>query len=173
MIYYGFIGGDKMKKMHLIVNNKTAIFAFLSLATAFVSVAFLLPNSVFADVPDVLNVEPWTSGTETILNITVRHSAPTGSHYIDIVQVDVDGAVNDIPLEPQSTNPFIIQYNMGEVTGEPSVQARAHCTLHGWGSWSEPLVIPEFSPHMILAILAVLILATIYFKDKLGHEKEF
>jgi desulfoferrodoxin (superoxide reductase-like protein) len=117
--------------------SKTAILVFLSLATAFVSVAFLLPDPVLADVPDVLNVEPWTNGTETVLNITVRHSAPTSSHYINIVQVDVDGAVDDINLVSQSTNPFVIQYNMGEVAGEPSVRARAHCTLHGWGSWSE------------------------------------
>lgn len=157
-----------MKRSHLIFNNKTVIFIFISSTIAFASVTIFFPNPVLADVPDVLNVEPWTSGTETILNITVRHSAPTGSHYIDIVQVDVDGAVDDIPLEPQSTNPFIIHYNMGEVTGEPSVQARAHCTLHGWGSWSESLVIPEFSSHMVLVILAVLILATIYFKDKMG-----
>lgn len=147
--------------------NKTVILVFLLLAAAFVSVVFLLPNPVLADVPDVLSVEPWTSGTETVLNITVRHSAPTGSHYIDIVQVDVDGEVEDINLESQSTNPFIVQYNMGEVVGEPSVQVRAHCTLHGWGSWSESLVIPEFSSIIVLVILAVLTLTTIYFKSKI------
>lgn len=147
--------------------SKTAFFVFLSLATAFVSVAFLLPNPVLADVADVLSVEPWTSGTETVLNITVRHSAPTGSHYIDIVQVDVDGEVEDINLESQSTNPFIVQYNMDEVAGEPAVQVRAHCTLHGWGSWSESLVIPEFSSIIVLVILAVLTLTTIYFKSKM------
>ena len=96
-----------------------------------VLIPFTFP--VKADVPTLLNIEPWISGTETILNITVRHSAPTSSHYINIIQVDVEGTVNDVNLNSQSINPFIVQYNMGELISEPSVRTRAHCNLHGWG----------------------------------------
>ena len=131
---------------------------------------FTFPAPAKADVPTLLNIEPWISGTETILNITVGHSAPTSSHYIDIIQVDVNGTVNDVNLNSQSINPFIVQYNIGELITEPSVRIRAHCNLHGWGGWSESQIIPEFSLSHLLIVFAVLSLTLIILKSKIKIE---
>ena len=134
-----------------------------------IPVTFQAP--VYADVPSLVSIEPWTSGSETILNITVRHSSPTGNHYIDLIQIDIEGTVNDVRLNSQSANPFVVQYNMGILSGEPSVRARAHCNLHGWGGWSTPQIIPEASSSIALVFLSFLLLISIYFTKKLRRHK--
>ena len=159
-----------MKKSKSFFYNKTRIFLYSPLVIIFVLIPIIFPAPVYADVPSILNVEPWISGTDTILNITVRHSAPTSSHYIDLIQVDIDGTVNDINLDSQSTNPFIEQYIMGELSGEPSVRVRAHCNLHGWASWSSPQIIPEFSLIYLFIVLIVVSIAIIVLKSKIKIE---
>jgi desulfoferrodoxin (superoxide reductase-like protein) len=138
----------------------------------FVLMLFTFPSPVKADVPTLLNIEPWISGTETILNITVRHFAPTSSHYIDIIQVDVNGTVNDVNLNSQSINPFSVQYNMGELISEPSVRIRAHCNLHGWGGWSASQIIPELSFNHLILVLVLLSTALIILKSKIKIENK-
>jgi len=130
-----------------------------------IPVMFLAP--VYADVPGIVNIEPWISGTETTLNITIRHSSPTNSHYIDLIQVDIDGIINDLNLDPQSTNPFIVEYNLGELSGEPSVRVRAHCNLHGWGGWSSSQTIPEFPSWIILPLFVTITLVVALARKKL------
>ena len=138
-------------------NVKKSLIAFLSLIFMINSIIIptMLSAPVYADVPGIVNVEPWIKGTETILNITIRHSSPTSSHYIDLIQVDIDGIVNDLNLDPQSANPFIVEYSLGELSGEPSVRVRSHCNLHGWGGWSNPQTIPEFPSWIILPLFLV------------------
>lgn len=119
-----------------------------------------------ADIPTVENVEPWTSGSDTILNITVRHALPLTSHYVDKVEVDIDGTIHDVALTPQSTVTFVEPYNMGEVTDTPTVQVRAHCNLHGWSGWSDPLAVPEFSTVSLLLILAIVSIAALLLRSK-------
>ncbi|UCH31332.1 MAG: hypothetical protein JSV05_07495 [Candidatus Bathyarchaeota archaeon] len=114
-----------------------------------------LIRPVLADVPTIENIEPWISGTDTILNITIRHASPTGTHYVDRIEVDINGSIEFTTLFPQATVTFIVPYNIGEVIGTPLVSVRAHCTFHGWSGWSEPLLIPEFTVFLLLA-LAVL-----------------
>jgi len=117
-----------------------------------------------ADVPSVLSIEAWTSETDTVLNITVTHSSPTSSHYVNKVEVDANGTIHDIDLTPQSTVMFVVQYDMGELTVEVSVQARAPCNLHGWSDWSSPVMVPEFSFVHVLPILAVVSIAVLLFR---------
>ena len=121
---------------------------------------------VLSDVPSVLNIEPWTSGTETILNITVRHSFPTTSHYVNHVEVEIDENVNDVDFIPQSTVTFVVQYNMEEVADTSTVEARANCNLYGWSSWSETIVVPEFSTIALLLILVTISIAAIFLRKK-------
>ncbi|MDH5461554.1 MAG: hypothetical protein OEZ29_03490 [Candidatus Bathyarchaeota archaeon] len=122
-------------------------------------------HPALADVPSVLSIEAWTSETDTVLNITVTHSSPTSSHYVNTVEVDVNGTIYDIDLAPQSTVTFIVQYDMGELIAEVSVQARAHCNLHGWSDWSSPVVVPEFSFVHVLPVLAVVSIAVLLFRE--------
>lgn len=102
-----------------------------------------LVDSVFADVPVVSNVEPWTrsSDNHTVLNITITHRNYYSGHYVDWIQVDLDGTVDTVDLSPpQPVNlPFIVQYDMGLVSGNPMIRARAHCNLHGSSAWASPI----------------------------------
>ena len=133
----------------------------------FILIPIMLLAPVYADVPGIVNIEPWISGTETTLNITIRHSSPTSSHYIDLIQVDIDGIVNDLNLVPQSANPFIVEYSLGELGGEPSVRVRPHCNLHGWGGWSNPQTIPEFPSWALLPLFLTATLVIVFFRKSL------
>ena len=70
-----------------------------------------------ADAPTVLSIDAWMNGTHTILNITIRHSGPPGLgalHHVSDVEVDVNGTVINLDqTTPQSTETFVIQYDMG------------------------------------------------------------
>jgi len=145
---------------------------FLILFLALMAITGSQIHVVFADVPSVLIIEPWTSGTDTILNITVRHSSSTSSHYVNKVEVDVDGTVHDIDLIPQSTVNFVVQFNMGELTEEPTVRARAVCTIHGWSSWSNSVQVPEFSLIQPILILAIVSIAVLFLKPKVYRSKK-
>jgi len=111
---------------------------FLILLFAVISAALI--GSVSADVPIVNTIKPWTrsSDSHTVLNITVTHHNYYSGHYVDWIQVDVNGAVNTIDLSPpQPVNlPFVVQYDMGLVSGTPTVRAMAHCNLHGSSVWT-------------------------------------
>ncbi len=135
-------------------------------------------HPVLADVPSVLSIEPWASGTDTILNITVRHSSPTSSHYVNEVEVDVDGAVQDVNLTPQSTVTFVVQYNVGQTSEEPTVRARAYCTIHGWSSWSNSEQVSDSSSTSLLPILgivsglAIVSIAVLLLRSKVYRSKK-
>lgn len=139
---------------------------YIALFLIYTAITSFQIQPVLADVPSVLGIEPWTSGTDTVLNITVRHSFPTSSHYVDKAEVETDENVIGVDLTPQSTVTFVVQYNMGEVAGTPTVEARAHCNLHGWSSWSEPIVVPEFSTIALLLILVTISIAIIFLRKK-------
>jgi len=108
----------------------------------FTVISASLIDSVSADVPIVNTIKPWTrsSDSHTVLNITVTHHNYYSGHYVDWIQVDVNGAVNTLDLSPpQPVNlPFVVQYDMGLVSGTPMVRAMAHCNLHGSSAWASP-----------------------------------
>ena len=107
--------------------------------------ASVLVDTAFADVPVVNSVKPWTrtSDNHVILNITITHHDYYTGHYVDWAQVDIDGAIDAINLSPPQplNQPFVTQYDMGIVIGNPTVRAMAHCNLHGSSGWSTPVQI--------------------------------
>lgn len=132
-----------------------------------------------ATIPSLDTPIPWTSGTHTILNITIHHDTtllPSPDHYINQVEVDIDGTphlinLTNSPQQPQFS--FIVQYDMGEVTGTPMVQARAHCTFHLWGSLSTSVQIPEFSLNQVLLVLVIIASAFAFLRYKgFGSKKK-
>ena len=149
--------------------------ANLMMGVCAILVLFLLSTFPFktgivhvkADIPDVLSVVSWVSGENTILNITVRHASFDSFHFINQVEVDKDGSVQIVTLTSQSTEIFMIQYNLGVVAGIANVRARAHCTVHGFSIWSSPIVIPEFSSMFIPVILVALTIVTLFTRSKL------
>jgi len=114
----------------------TLLILLLAVVSAFIV------DSVLADVPVVNTIQPWTRPNDghTVLNVTVTHNNYYSGHYVDWIQVDVDGAVDTVNLSPpQPLNlPFVVQYDMGIISGTPTVRAKAHCNLHGPSAWSSP-----------------------------------
>ena len=124
---------------------------------------------VKAIVPQIQDVIVWNSGGETILNITVYHTPVTSLHHVDGVEVDVEGSVTNFPADQSSTT-FIIQTNLGQITGTPSTTVRVHCTIDGWSSWSETFQIPEFPSWIILPFFVIATLAVIIYRNRLGRK---
>lgn len=111
--------------------------------------AFSFIDPVFGDVPAVSNVEPWTrsSDNHTILNITIMHNNYYGGHYVDWIEVDVNGVVNAVDLSPPQPVdlPLVVQYDMNQVSENPMVRVRAHCSIHGSSAWSDSVRVGDGS----------------------------
>jgi desulfoferrodoxin (superoxide reductase-like protein) len=133
------------------------------------SICIISVAPVKAIVPQVQDVVIWNSGGETILNITVYHTpVPTLLHHVDQIEVDVDGSITSFPVDQPSIT-FTFQANLGQITGTPSARVRAHCNVHGWSPWSEPLQIPEFSSWIILPLSLISTLFVIIIKKKTSY----
>jgi hypothetical protein len=130
----------------------------LLVTVVFVSVQVL---TVEALVPSIVNVSSREVGAITWLDIVVSHQPPpaiSASHYVSVVQVEVNGTAVDLTQEPQSTETFTVQYSLGSNSNSYSVRVRALCTIHGYSAWFGPVVIsangsqgekvatPTFSP---------------------------
>lgn len=150
--------------------KKGLVLIILLMLLVFPTIAALQIHRVLANLPSVDAPVPWTSGTHTILNITVRHdttSLPLSDHYVDQVEVNIDGTphiMNLTPPQPQYF--FVIQYDMGQVTGTPTVKARAHCTYHLWGGYSLSVQVPEFSSFQLLLVLATTSITIVLLRSK-------
>jgi hypothetical protein len=129
-------------------------------------------RAAVADVPDILEVSANPiidcaapiAGRGFAIVFTVRHADPTVSHYVDKIEAMTGRTANTLDLQPQSSEVFTAtmivcesrDYQRGQ---EFAVQARAHCTTHGWGSWSSPITVPEFeSPILVFMILVCVII---------------
>jgi desulfoferrodoxin (superoxide reductase-like protein) len=134
-------------------------------AACLLFVAFQV-NSAFADVPVVNGVSAWTreSDNHTILNITITHHNYFSGHYVNWVKINVSGTINTMGLnEPQPETTFTVQYDLGIVSQNPTVQVMANCNLHGSSSWSEAVQVSEFdslhAPIFIIALMSILAFA--------------
>ena len=96
------------------------------------------------------------------IDVQIRHDNPSKSHYVDIVEYDFMDSVAQVKLDPQTTSPFNVIIPLGAIAGggavggeEPPVKVRAHCTVDGWGDWSNPVTVPEFPIAPIAAFVAL------------------
>jgi len=122
------------------------------------SVSFVTPS--FAIIPVLTDVDVWNSGGDTILNVTVFHSPEDPSHHVDLIQVDIEGNIQNFTVVVQPTTTFTIPCNLGPIEGTPSARVRVRCTVDGYNSWSEPFEVPEFSlPVLLLTLVLVTSLA--------------
>ena len=101
-------------------------------------VSALVVSAAYANVPEVLEDGTTKDGDNTILLVKVRHLNPSSTHYVDIVEIDLDGKIIQVTgLKPQDAEEFEFRNNLGEVSGTPKIRVRAHCNVHGWNSWYE------------------------------------
>ncbi len=125
---------------------------------------------VLADVPDVQNIEAVKKDSNTDLEIEVRHGSPSNSHFIDVIEVEVNERLDRIDnLDPQTSTIFTYTHDIGNTQYE-SIRVRVHCNLHGWSSWvnidaaaepqfyETPLGMATIGGSVVLAILILFIL---------------
>jgi hypothetical protein len=120
-----------------------------------------------ADTPRVINVVAWNSGGNTMLNVTVYHDslgAEEGGHYVDNIEVDVGGSVQDFAQSgPHAYCDTVNHYfnvtagPITGVTGTPAATVKAHCTIHGLSEQNWTGQIPEYTT---LALILILLLAS-------------
>ena len=91
---------------------------------------------VQADVPDIQYIQDISPCPKTCkLKVQIRHANPTSTHYIDRVELEVDGHITPYTLEVQTTDPFTVELGLFKTPENSNIKARAHCTVHGWGTW--------------------------------------
>lgn len=147
-------------------------------ATVFVVfVMFIKPT--FAIIPVVQNVVPYSVGGSTWINVTVFHQPEDAGapHYVNIIEVTMGANTTDMTIGVQSLTPpdflnFTVSYDLGPVSGTPTITVKAHCIVNGW---SQPpdytTTVPEFSPFAFLLVLALATLLVIYGSRRIGLTK--
>ena len=137
-------------------------------------------NPVSAQQLNIDSIDHYYSGTDLILNITVSHQAPQAApgvwgmmNHVDHVDIDLDGdiqTVGDVVMVNTASielTHFSVQYNMGEVTGSPSVYARAVDNVSIEGEWFGPFPVPEFSLFLLVPFFIVGSIAVLLIKSKI------
>ena len=136
---------------------------FLLLSAAFSLCVFVsIVQGIVADVQEVVF---WDNGEDTMLNVTFYHTPVTTFHYVDKIEVDIDGAVTSYPVS-QSSATFTAQISLGQISGNPPARTRVHCTIDGWSSWSSQQIIPELSLWITIPLYLIGTMAVIVAKKK-------
>jgi desulfoferrodoxin (superoxide reductase-like protein) len=129
---------------------------------------------VVADIPSVVSFSANPiidcgvplAGRGFLLMVTIKHANPTASHYVDKIEILKEKTTATIDLQPQSGETFTTtailcegrDYQAGE---ELNVQVRAHCNVHGWGSWSSSITVPEFGAPVQVGLMTLLLAGVI------------
>jgi len=109
-----------------------------------------------ATIPGVLKIENISQDSAGKIRLQISHASPSANHYVDVIQIDVNGQIKTYNItQPQTTDPFSGEFDLGQIQGTPTVKARAHCNIHGWSTWSDGVAVPEFS-QVELTVLATL-----------------
>lgn len=108
-----------------------------------------------ANVPTVVQIENISQDSTGKVRLQITHANPSSNHYVDLIEVDVNGQVTQFSLQPQNKDPFTVELDLGQLQGTPNVRARAHCNTHGWSGWSNEVPVPEF-PGTALAVFMAL-----------------
>jgi hypothetical protein len=124
-----------------------------------------LAEPAFAIVPTVEKVVPYNVGSSTYLNITVHHfPQDTTPHYVNTIKVTMGTNVTQLTISLQPVSApyynFIIQYDLGPVIGNPTINVDAHCIVNGWASASEQNWIGQIPEFQLPALLLTLVLVT-------------
>jgi len=127
--------------------------ASLAAASAIALSSFI--NKAEANVPTVLQVENISQAPMGKIRLQIAHANPSSSHYVDLIEVNVNGQVKQFNQQPQNGDPFTAELEIGQVQGTPNVKARAHCNIHGWSDWSNEVLVPEF-PATAMAVFMAL-----------------
>jgi desulfoferrodoxin (superoxide reductase-like protein) len=115
-------------------------------------------SPAFAIVPEVRNVVAYDVGGSTYLNVTVYHTPEQADHYVNSIEAIMGSNTTDLIIGVQTLNAsdmFTISYDLGPVSGTPTITVKAHCNIHGWSTVNWTGQVPEFSLPMLLLIFAL------------------
>lgn len=98
----------------------------------------IMVGVVYGNIPSILEGNTSKENGHTILVIRINHATPSATHYVNMIEIDVNGDVKQVTgLKPQTSEEFEYRADLGEISGTPVIKVRAHCIIHGWGSWYE------------------------------------
>ena len=138
-------------------------FLIVSVSLILVAILFLSnAGTAVANVPTVLQITNISQGSDGKIRLEITHQGPGPNHYVEMVEVQVNGATQQFSLQPQTTDPFTVELDLGMLQGTPEVQARAHCNKHGWSDWSETIAVPEFPT--VAVVTSALLVAMLVFR---------
>ncbi len=146
-----------------IVVGRSKVGRLIILALSF-ACATIFVKTVSAYYPEVSNVIVWNNGANTVLNVTVSHSPQTPSHYLDRIEVDVNGDNKIFPVTYRPETTFVVQCDLGIIESPTNATVRAHCNIDGYSlSLYGPMLVPEFSSMLLLPIfmIATLLVVTV------------
>ena len=101
---------------------------FMLIIVLFSGLAFV--SEVQAIIPQMQDVTVTNSGDDTILEVTFFHTPVMPAHHVNEVEVDVDGVITNYQISQDSLT-FTAQINLGQITGNPIIRARAQCIVDG------------------------------------------
>lgn len=131
--------------------------------------------TVEALVPTITTVSYHDVGSTTWADITVFHDGsptPIGAgHYVSNIRLDINGTVQNLAQSPQSSETFTVQYSLGPNSNKYSIRAQALCNQHGYGAYSNIVVVPEFS-FLAAALFLVFTTTTILVGRKIHSQKK-
>jgi hypothetical protein len=153
------VGGNRL-------NRKGKINTLLLITISFIFSGGLM-KTAFADVPRVDNVIVWSSGGDTILNVTVTHNDRSAIHYVDQIEVGYGLITKYFNFTSQASTSFTVVCNLGPVEDAPTATVKAHCNTHGWSTQNWTGQIPEFSLTLAILtlIIATLLASLAYYKN--------
>ncbi len=142
-----------------------------------------LPISCLATQPHDLKIEDISDESMARIRVEIWHDeanitdCPCTSHYIDAVEVDVNGQIEQFTLKTkeQTTNPFSVELELGEIKETLNVRARAHCNHQYWSDWYGPIQIAKqsmLSDPVVLTIPAFVALVSLIFIMKRFKKEE-
>lgn len=154
--------------------NRKVVFLIVAVPLLLGTVLFVSVQvpTVEALIPSIVSVSSYDVGSTTWLEVVVSHQPPPpigASHYVSVVQLEINGTTVDLTQEPQSTETFTVQYSLGPNTDSYLVSARALCNIHGYSASSNPVMVPE-SITVVLFIVSTTV-AVVVAKKTLGRRE--
>jgi desulfoferrodoxin (superoxide reductase-like protein) len=111
----------------------TTLRTFESIFVIVLLIFFLVPT-VQADVPKVQQVSVTIEAGNNIINLEILHNSPSSSHYIDIIEIEINERLDRVNLTSQTSTVFTYKHDIGDAQSE-NIRVRVHCNNHGWSSW--------------------------------------
>lgn len=121
-------------------------------------IQLLTPEEIYylrhPSYPVVDNVVVFENAGKTMLNVTVSHSPPSPAHYVDFIEVNLNGTILTFPVDYRPENSFTVTCDLGPLLENPTATIRAHCKVDGYSQTPfGPIIVPEFQNPTLLLIL--------------------